>query len=458
MNVLFLIPTFRSKARYHPGIASLLAVLKSEGHKTDLLSVNSLNFSYIEEYIEKYVPHVIAVSTNSHQYYYVRKIIPFIRENFRTVKILIGGVHPTLDDSIINEVKETDAVCRGEGEVLLLQYINGLREKRINYDIPNIIFRIDGEIKQNKISFYVKDLNSLPYPDYSIFPLFKKSKRLSFPMRFLFNRGCPFNCIYCCNHRLESLFPERKNFLRYKSPQRVIEELLYFSDVYAFDHYVIDDDVFTLNKKWLLEFCNLYPDKLKRKKFEVNVRVGTADKEMFKALKDIGCNLIKIGLESDSESLRRQILGRDISQEDIIETANIVKSVGLGLHTFNMIGTPNETRQDVWRTIRLNRIVKPDKTQLTVFYPYKSTVLGDYCFRKGLVRKECADTYFTESILKSNFLFLTRLEVDHYVNFFKFYVYVTKNYHKARTAFIKGVRGYLSKPKYTFRKLLRRIN
>lgn len=452
MKILFLISAFNSKVRYHPGIASLSAVLKDAGHETDLLSINSLDLSYIKGYVESRTPDVIAVSSNSHQYHYAKEIIPHVRKDLRSAKIILGGVHATLEENVINEIKELDAVCGGEGEMPLLQYVNALESKNTEHNIPNIIFRVNGKIKKNKISFYVEDLNSLPYPDYSIFPLFKKERKLPFPMRFLFNRGCPFNCTYCCNHKFKELFPDKKNYVRYKSPQRVVDELLYFSDLYDFDHYVVDDDIFTLNKKWLLEFSSLYPEKLKAKTFEVNVRVGTVDKDMLKALRSTGCNLIKIGIESGSEALRKQILGRSISQEKIIETANLIKSLGLELHTFNMIGIPNETRRDIWKTIGLNRKINPHKTQLTIYYPYKNTALGDYCYENKIVKKEYADTYFTETIVKTNPLVLTKAEIEHFASFFKFYIYLAKSYKKAYSGLIKGIKSYLSKIKQGMRK------
>ena len=150
--------------------------------------------------------------------------------------------------------------------------------------------------------------------------------------------------------------------------------------------------------------------------------------------------------------MRRQILGRGISQDKIIQTADTIRSLGLKLHTFNMIGIPKETRLDVWDTIRLNRRIRPAKTQLTVFYPYKNTKLGDYCIKKKLFKKNHADSYFTESILRSSPFLLTGFEIRHFVNFFKFYVYLGNDNRKAWKSFLKGMRGYLSNLKRFFKR------
>lgn len=422
MKISFLITSVNSKVRYHPGIASLSAVLKQAGYQTDLLNVNKVDFSSVEDYINSAKPDIIAASTNTHQYFYVKEILEFIARKFKHIKLICGGVHPTLEENVINEIEGIDAICRGEGEIPLLEYGQSIERHDNKLDIPNINFKREGKIIYNKVAYFVDNLNELPFPDYTIFPAYKNTRNLHFPMRFLFNRGCPFNCTYCCNHILKKSYPSGK-YVRYKKPQRVVEELLYFSQLYDFDHYVIDDDIFTLNKKWLLEFCNFYPESLKSRTFEINVRVGTIDKEMLRALKAIGCSLVKIGLESGNEEIRGKVLGRKIRQEDIIATADMLKEAGMGLYTFNMIGIPGETRKNVWDTIRLNRRIRPDKTQLTVFYPYSYTVLGDHCFNKNLVHKKSDDSYFTGSILKRNGRGLSSFEIKHFVSFFKIYVF-----------------------------------
>ena len=148
MKVLFLIATFNSKAKYHPGIASLSAFLKKAGHGTDFLGINSMDLSYVKASIKEYAPDVIAISTNSHQYQHIKELLPFIRSNFKGTIIIMGGVHPTLDENVINELEGLDAVLRGEGEMPLLRYVESIQNKKSDCNIPNITFRDKGTIKE----------------------------------------------------------------------------------------------------------------------------------------------------------------------------------------------------------------------------------------------------------------------------------------------------------------------
>jgi anaerobic magnesium-protoporphyrin IX monomethyl ester cyclase len=429
MKVLFIWTLISSKAKFHPGIASLSAVLKEKGHSTDLLEFLSLDFSLIDERIESFGPDIIGLSANSHQFIYVREIINYISRRYENIRLILGGIHVTLNPEDIKMVPGVDAVCKGEGELPLLKYVESIVSRRLDTDIENIDFMRDTLIV-NPTSFYVKNLDELPPPDYSVFRYFRGVRKVEVPVRFFFNRGCPFNCSYCCNHALRKLFPNPKRYVRFMSVDRVIEQMLLVAQRWEFDEYEIDDDIFTLDKRWFLEFCRKYPIEMKAKRFGINVRIGTMDEEMVKALSEINCSLVKIGVESGSYRIRREVLGRTMKDEQIRDVANLLKKYRIPFFTFNMIGVPGEARGDIWKTIKLNQLIRPDSMQLTVYYPYQHTVLGDKCFKENLVSKTRSDSYFKESIISSKLI--SKLELNLVIQLFKYLIYRKYNREMAR--------------------------
>jgi len=106
-----------------------------------------------------------------------------------------------------------------------------------------------------------------------------------------------------------------------------------------------------------------------------------------------------MGLESGDEIIRDNILNRKMSDEKIIYTAELAKKHGIRVNTFNMVGLPTEDFSSIMKTVKLNRIIKPDTMQVTTFYPYKHTELGDYCHDKGMVKSE-SGSYFGETTLQ----------------------------------------------------------
>ena len=163
-----------------------------------------------------------------------------------------------------------------------------------------------------------------------------------------------------------------------------------------------DDDCFNKNPKWFRSFCLEYKEKIGIP-YTCNTRPELFDRESAKLLKESGCKKINIGIESGDEDLRKKVLNRNIKDEDIIRAFDYAKESSLETMSFNMIGFPGETKDSIRKTIEFNKRVKPTYVQVSVFYPYTGTPLGELCKEKGYIEdKSSLFTYFGEgsSILK----------------------------------------------------------
>jgi tetratricopeptide (TPR) repeat protein len=143
--------------------------------------------------------------------------------------------------------------------------------------------------------------------------------------------------------------------------------------------------------------------------------------EICKLLKDAGCEGIAIGIESGSEEIRKKVLNRKMSDELIIAAFKAAKKTGLKTSSFNMVGIPGETPEDFQKTIELNRKIMPDQMQLTIFYPYPGTRLGDYCFDKGYVKANHHPNYFEETVLNLPTYPPERIKKDSHLFHFEVY-------------------------------------
>ncbi|MBF0473666.1 MAG: radical SAM protein, partial [Nitrospirae bacterium] len=432
MRILLIFTMIGSKAKWHQGIASLATYIKVHGYDCRLLEVYENNLNIIEEAVKSYDPAIVAATANSHQFPYVVEMLRHVKDIRPDIYTVIGGVAVTVDPESIAFIENIDAVCRGEGEQPLLDIVRAVEGGIEPANIENMIFPGKPDISAKSCTYYVKDLNTLPIADRNFFERFRNSAKtpMMLPVRFLFCRGCPFNCSYCCNKVMKDNFPKPSDYVRQVSVDRAIEELNLVSDQYKFDHFVIDDDIFTLNKRWTMDFCNRYPEKLlATKSFHCNVRIGTVDEEMMKALKSIGCTQLELGIESGDADLRYKVLNRKITDEMIRETKDMAKRAGIHLQTFNMVGIPGETRRSIFKTIRTNQIIKPKELQITVFYPYPHTALGEYCKEKGMIAST-SNTYFNKSVLKHDKL--SKGEIEFYAKFFKFFVYSSYSLGRAK--------------------------
>ena len=145
------------------------------------------------------------------------------------------------------------------------------------------------------------------------------------------------------------------------------------------------------DKAWALELC----DKLEkfnaaRKKpvsFGANLRIApNIDFEsLFSAFKKSNFDVVNIGIESGSERIRRKVLNRNYSNEDIMRVANLARKHALKVYFYNLIGIPDETREDFKKTLEINRTCQPDRAYTHIFFPYPGTGLYSVCKKEGLL-------------------------------------------------------------------------
>ena len=105
-------------------------------------------------------------------------------------------------------------------------------------------------------------------------------------------------------------------------------------------------------------------------------------------LKDAGCFRVFFGVESGNEKVRSEIMGRKMSNDEIINAFDLCHQCGLETLAVNIIGVPGESEKEILDTVKLNRRLLPTVSGVNIFYPYAGTELGDKCFKEKLVDTE----------------------------------------------------------------------
>jgi radical SAM superfamily enzyme YgiQ (UPF0313 family) len=375
MDVLLVYPVINCSqdTAYCYGLGYISAVLKQHGHSTQLLGLkNNTDIARLYEKINIERPKVVAFSVVSSQLNYVKKIVQHIKETSDTF-VVLGGIHATLQPKCILDVN-ADVIIRGE--YAMLELVQAIEHKIEISNIKNCCFRSNESVIINEMRPLIQDLDLLPLPD----------KSLDFTNRFIFSRGCVFKCTYCCNKALSNVYDEAQYF-RFHSPERSIEMIHEREQTNQFSSIVFDDDTISLNKKWFYDFFALYKKHFKYS-FRCNLRVGTVDEDMMKLLKECGADGIGIGIEHGNEKFRKEVLNRNITNEQIIDTFALCDKYNISHNDFIMLGFPFETKQLFFDTVNLCRKVKA-KGNISIFHPYPSTDLGILCEKnKWLPDKE----------------------------------------------------------------------
>jgi anaerobic magnesium-protoporphyrin IX monomethyl ester cyclase len=374
--------------RMHFGISYISSVLKEAGHRTRLVVISRETAHKVDDHIRALKPGLICFTAVYAEYHTIARAATRIKERFPDIFLLLGGSHATLkpDDCLEDPF---DAVCVGEGEYPTLELAEQLEAGEDPSGISNLCIRKpDGSVERNAPRPFLEDLDSLPFPDRDIWMPWV-SNPYSRPS-VLLGRGCPFVCTYCSNHALRKVADGK--YVRLRNPRNVVEELSAMKEKNPlFGEVYLEVETLGVNKEWVLELCaelNNFNASLDSPiVFGTNLRVTpNADyDELFTALAKSNFRFVNIGLESGSERIRREVLKRLYSNDDIIRTVETARKHGLQVGFYNLIGLPGETRADFRKTVELNRICQPDWFLIAVFFPYPGTELHDTCKEMGLL-------------------------------------------------------------------------
>lgn len=238
-------------------------------------------------------------------------------------------------------------------------------------------------------------MDSLPSLDYELFNYETLVDTTYFKrLVIMANRGCPYNCTYCCNHTFRELYPNKNKYVRFRSVDKVINEIEYGLNKYPFLKEVrFFDDNLTLNKSWFRELAQKYR-KMIGLPYSTNDRVNHINEEVVSLLKDSGCYFVEFGIESGNARIREETMKRGISEEQITNAFYLCRKHGIKTSAFNIIGVPGETFSTVLDTIKLNARVNPNWGYIFYFHPYVGTKLYQLVKEKGLLSHKTFKSIF----------------------------------------------------------------
>jgi radical SAM superfamily enzyme YgiQ (UPF0313 family) len=317
--------------------------------------------------------------------------------------VVMGGPHPTFFPEVLEESDALDAICRGEGEEAFVEFLDALERGTDHTCVSNFWVRTDnGNIVRNNVRPWIRNLDSLPFPDRSLYEPYGKVMTFKTPF-VMAGRGCPYRCSYCFNHAYNKLYAFETTVLRRRSVDNVISELQELKTLYPVELVVFQDDIFILDHDWILEFARKYREKIGIP-FHCHFRANLVTKPVVSALANAGCISIKMAIESADDHIRNEVLKRGMNTEQILRAAALVREAGIVLVTQNILGNPGETIEQALCTLDLNIRCKPSYAFATLLQPYPRTEIGEFVRERNLLETESAElnheSFFDRSILK----------------------------------------------------------
>jgi len=418
MRVLFVYPNIDCPPGINHGIAAMSGVLKARDHDVGLIHVcdNLWPLPTTDEVlarIEAFRPDIVGFSAMSQQYAWCRGIGKALRERRPDLPQAIGGVHCTMVPDEVTNDDCWDWVFVGECDDSFPELVDRMQSGGDLFSVPGSrvpkSFSPAGEVISNPVGPF-PDLASLPETDYELFDIDHIVTTKNGWMGLITSRGCPYKCTYCFNMEIVDLYKDEggatkmKEYLRAYPVERMVEEIRVLKERHpCIGTLIIDDDLFTLNKPYVLAFTDAYKRSGVNLPYVVNAHVQCFDDDMGKALSESGCIITKYGLESGSQRVRKEVLWRFMTNEQIENMTRVAHKYGLHTSAFVMFGLPHETREEIEETLRLCAKVKMGRFRWAIFYPFPGTAGYTISKQADLIdwdRWENMGNYFDASCLK----------------------------------------------------------
>lgn len=383
------------------GLAYLAAVLEKDGHGVMVIDCppQHLTYKHIEQEIGRFQPDIVGITSVTATVTSALKVAQIAKQACPQALVVFGGPHVTIaDDQFILQHPEVDVVAKGEGEqtiVDLARCVSGLKSLK---EIAGITFRNNGQVVRTANRPCIQNLDELPYPAYHYFPLIKYRifKKICVPM--LTSRGCTSQCNFCLVPQIAG------NCFRARTPASVVNELEWVKDRYHVDFVTFNDEIFTYDKKRVLEICLEIKQRKIKVPWDCQTRVDLVSKELLRTMKDANCQLINFGVESASQKILNAMKKGTTVQQN--EAAIIMaKEAGLSVTVSLVLGYPGETKETIQQTIYFIKKTEPDDLYLFLATPFPCTELRDAVGEMGWKMSQDWNVYEMQTASFENIAF-----------------------------------------------------
>ncbi len=369
------------------GLLSLKNVLKAK-YEVEIISFDGLNKNSkliysdsVNDNINMFVTYLLNLKTPIIGFYTICNTYPLSIEIARRIKIknnritiLFGGPQASLTaKQTLQTYSFVDVVAAGEGEKYITTLIDRIMGDKNLEAVPNIFYRLaDGSIKKNNTASLITGAELSRYTVLNIaeYEKLRNGDKVNFIQNIEAGRGCPYGCTFCST----SIFWGR-NF-RVKDVDSIISELRYFYTNYNIKKFRLEHDLFTANKKYVMEFCQKLTVSDMNIIWGCSSRIDLLDEGLMKALKDSGCNAIYIGFETGSQDMQYN-LNKNITVDSADKKLLALHGYGFDLTISFIYGFPDERSENLRDTIKLIEFLYCNdigKIQLHKFIPLPVTV------------------------------------------------------------------------------------
>ncbi len=448
-RVVFVDPPVTKKERYGAlaaagayvpalGLCSLAAVTRARGCPTRIVdcAIQGLDHHAAACIISDSQPDLVGITSTTSTFGSASHLARILKATADPPLVVLGGVHVTaLPETVLAEHPEFDLAVVGEGETTIVAIVECLTGERPLEMIPGTAYRDDGKVVVTTRPPLIEDLDSLPRPAWDLLPGFPRSYNLQAQSvartpsaSVCTSRGCPGRCTFCDR----GVFGSRH---RYHSAEYVLDVVKELHQRFGVNDIQFEDDNFMLNRRRLVEICDLLESERLPVTWSCQTRADTLELDILERMRCAGCWMLLLGIESGSHDVL-ELMGKDCGPDQVREAVETIHRTELKCKGFFITGFLNETMDSLSQTRRLIRDVPLDDISLHYFVPFPGSKSHDMAPRYGRLVQDWDRMNYYEPVFVPDGL--TELDlVEHTRRAYRSF------YLKPRTiwAYLKRVRG-----------------
>jgi anaerobic magnesium-protoporphyrin IX monomethyl ester cyclase len=371
-------------------LALLAALLRDRGHTVRLVDLTATRVS-VDQLIQMldadgFAPTLILFPSTTPTLDADVAAMGRLKARYAAPMFCFGPHASTTPMASMERATDVDGMFVGEPEdgALALAALGSLDELDT---IPSLTYRRGSTIVPHRARGSYAGFLDAPQPAWDLLDI----SRYSLPLvdrPYLMvetSRGCPYSCDFC----VAPIHQGHK--FRERSAKALVDEIERCHRELGVDFFYLWGDTVTLNVKSFSAFC----DELIARNLPIqwfgNARADNlTDPAFVRRLRRAGCWMLALGVETESEEVRKEMVKRLERQKIQLAFRNL-RDAGIKSFAFFIFGYPGETVASMAQTVEYAIELDPDFANFYPAVPYPGTALYDKCLREGLLSPETAD-------------------------------------------------------------------
>lgn len=375
MNVLLVDPLIDS-ANVYPslGLMYIAAVLENTDLDVNIMEMCFLKKPWVdlEKILSSLEIEIVGVTSTTFTFPDAVKVAKTVKAVSKDSTVISGGIHATFTAiETLQSIPEFDIVVVGEGERTMLELCRTLNSDGDIGKVNGIAFRKNGEIIKTPQRAFIRNLDTLPFPNRNLVSM-KKYREIENITPLATSRGCPYKCVFCASRAMWG------QIVRLRSPNSVVDEIEEIIENHNFDAVSFTDDVFTINKKRTYKICAEILNRGLNVEWECSTRTDLLTRDLLQKMKKAGCRAVFMGIETGTQQILNT-LNKGTTLKQAEKAVKWARKADIESRLSFMLGCPEENKKMSLKTLEFaEKLVDQgaDTVCFSFLKPYPGTQLA----------------------------------------------------------------------------------